>query len=415
MAVRRRRFIRTISYLLAVCLVFAVGGYFSQRAKASYQSTLEKVRFEGLNSLCEYMHELSGGLRLLAVSAGDSVADSAAYVSARAVGALGCTGCFNAEKIGNINDFLNIAYDFAEGFSENDDARERAVKLSDYAEEIYYHLSDISAAVMGGAYSLSEYGSVYVRSEKPYFEDYLDFSNGEEDEIFSFASQTQSGDIVFLDGKETVSVENAKKRASEIISIDSVLWRVDEINSCGFAVYSLTHADTAVEICKAGGSLCRLINPMPCAEPLFDADDALGKAEKFLQLHGYSDMEVLSGEADDFTARFFFVPEVNGVLLLTSPVETDVCLASGNITYFDASEYIKNYRTDIYAGGGVPDIRGLLPTDVLLKDAKVCLADIGGRERLCVLAVCGFDDGEVWIYVDYQSMKIIKTALKGGF
>jgi hypothetical protein len=98
MAVRRRKFIRVVSYLLAVCAVFAVAGNFSRRAKASYEETLEKVRFEGLNSLCEYMHELSGGLSLLAVSSGDFVVDSSYYVGARAVGALGSSACFDSEK-----------------------------------------------------------------------------------------------------------------------------------------------------------------------------------------------------------------------------------------------------------------------------------------------------------------------------
>lgn len=414
MAVKRRKFIRTVSYLLAVCIVFAVGGYFSQRAKASYQSTLEKVRFEGLNSLCEYTHELSGGLRLLAVSAGDSAADSAYYVSARAVGAMGCIGCFDSGKTANISSFLNTVYSFAESFSGDDEARAAAVKLSDYAEELYYHLSDLSTAVMSGAYSLSEYGSVYEKSEMPYFEDYLDYSNGSESEIFTVSAATQADSVrcSVLDGRETVSAEEAKKTASGIIDIDSVLWRVSEVKKDGFEVYSLTHGDTAVEICKSGGALCRIINPLPCAEAAFFADDALVKAEEFLKTHDYYGMKVTGGEADSFTARFSFAPEVNGVLLLTSPVQISVCLSSGEITYFDASEYIKNYRTDVFAGGGMPDISGKLPPNVSLTGTKLCLAEIDGRERLCCLAVCDFGGDEVWIYVDSLSFKVIKTDLK---
>lgn len=418
MAVRRRKFIRITSYLLAICLVFAVAGYFSHRAKASYEATLERVRFEGLNSLCEYMHELSSGLSLLAVSAGESEIDSAYYVSSRAAGALGSSGCFDSKKAVNINRFLTSVYDFSQSFSGDDEARMAAMKLSDYAEEIYYHLSDLSAAIMSGAYTLSEYGSVYAKSQTPYFEDYLDYSNGNEDEIFALAAsvQAQSGRFAVLDGEETVSLAQAKEKASKIIGIDTVLWRESETdNRSGIEIYSLAHGDTAVEICKSGGALCRLINPMPCAEGLFSFEDALAKAGEFMKLHGYYGMNVLSGEQGEFTAHFCFVPEVNGVLLLTSPIKISVCFASGNITYFDASEYIKNYRTDIYAGDGVPDVSGLLPDNVALKETKLCLADIDGREKLCMLAVCGFEDGEVWVYVDYQSMKIIKTAIKGGF
>ena len=179
MSVKRRKFIRTVSYLLAVCVVIAATGYFSFRAKASYEATLERVRFDGLSSLCEYMHEISGGLNLLSVSAGESVADSAAYVGARALGARGSASSFEPVKLENINRFIDYVYDFSQTFSGGEGERKKAAELSDYAEEIYYHLSDLSVAVMNGAYRLNEFGSIYSRSENPFFENYIDYSNGE--------------------------------------------------------------------------------------------------------------------------------------------------------------------------------------------------------------------------------------------
>lgn len=415
MAVKRRKFIRIVSYLLAVCVVFAVAGNFSRAAKASYEDTLEKVRFEGLSSLCEYMHELSGGLTLLAVSSGDSVADSSYYVSARAVGALGSAGCFDNEKTVNISRFLNTVYDFSQSFSGDDEARKTSAKFSDYAEEIYYHLSDLTAAILGGAYSLSEYGSPYARNEKPYFEDYLDYSNGNENELFALAAsaQTSVSACVILSGKETISAEKAKQKASEIIGIDAVLWRENEDKrEKGFEVYAFVHGDTAVEICKAGGVLCRLINPKPCAERIYSYDDALSKAEDFLNRYGYKNMRVMGSETGEFTASFRFVPKVNGVLLMNASVQIMVCLASGDITYFDASDYIKNFRYDVYADGEIPDISGVLPSNLVVENTFICLEEIGGREQVCYLAVCGYGGDEVYVYVDRFSLKVIKTLIK---
>ena len=73
----RRKFIRAVAYLAALCAVFAASGYFAKRAKASYEETLGKVRISSLASLSEYARDVSGGLRLLAVSEGESAAESA--------------------------------------------------------------------------------------------------------------------------------------------------------------------------------------------------------------------------------------------------------------------------------------------------------------------------------------------------
>ena len=407
MSVKRRKFIRTVSYLLAVCVVIAATGYFSFRAKASYEATLERVRFDGLSSLCEYMHEISGGLNLLSVSAGESVADSAAYVGARALGARGSASSFEPVKLENINRFIDYVYDFSQSFSGGEGERKKAAELSDYAEEIYYHLSDLSVAVMNGAYRLNEFGSIYSRSENPFFENYIDYSNGDEDSLFAVEASVKQ---IFAGG-ETLTVEQTREKAERLTGIKSVLWREGESNEL---VYSLFHGDMAVEICRNGGAIIRFINPLPCAERVLNESDALGKAKVFLRKCGYENLTTFTAEMQTFTAHFVFAPEVNGVLLLTSTVSVSVCLASGGITYFEGEKYAKNFRTDIY-GEEIPDISSVMPSNVSFEKAVICLAEIDGRERLCVLALCGYADGKVQFYIDYNTCKIIKTAVEGGF
>lgn len=411
MGVKRRRFIRVTSYLLAICLVFAVAGFFTQKAKGSYESTLEKVRFEGLNSLCEYTLELSGGLRLLAVSADASVVDSASYVCSRAIGAIGCTACFDSAKIANISAFLDSVYNFAEGFTQTQANRDAAIMLSDYAEEMYYHLSDLSNAVTNGIYSLSEYGNVYQRKSIPYFEDYLDFENGSESEIVSFTAVSPTASkSAFLSKKSEITEEEAKEKAEKTANISAVLWRGEGAETeNGIEVYRLSHGDTAIEICKPGGIIRRLINPKPCGEKVYGMNEALEKAKAFLKQEGYNDMQFFCGKEGSFSAVLYFAPEVNGVLLLNSLAKIEICLASGEITFFDASEYIGNYRTDVYSTGDNPDLSSLIPENLSLNKTLLSLADINERERLCYLAICSLENENVLIFIDSSSFKILKT------
>jgi hypothetical protein len=43
-----------------------------------------------------------------------------------------------------------------------------------------------------------------------------------------------------------------------------------------------------------------------------------------------------------------------------------------------------------------------------VEKSYVCIADIDGRERLCYLAVCPFNGGKVWAYIDYFRYEVIK-------
>lgn len=391
--------------MLALGVVIGVAGIFSGRAKASYEETLGRLRFEALNSLCEYAYELGSGLSILSVSQGDAVEDSSGYVESRVFAAKSCIGCFDGEKTANISAFLDAAYELSQNFTGDEQSRKIASLLSDYAEELYYHLSDLSAAVMGGKYSLVEYGKVYSAVKKPCFENYLDFSNGKENELFTNAeSVSANGRYYILSGEQTVSVLFAKEKASRIIGIDEALWRENE----GAGVYSLVRGDCEVDITKTGGKLAKIINPLPCRERVYTFDDVLSKAEKFISAQGYGDMKSIGGRLNDFTADFRFVPSVNGILLMTAPIDISVCLSSGEINFFDAREYIKNYRTDVYADSSVPDLSSVLGEKLVPDKTAVCIDEINGRERLCYLAICPFEGGKLWTYIDYYDLSVIK-------
>lgn len=409
---RRRKFIRIISYLVALCVVFAASGVFTAKAKTDYEAALGRVRFEALASLTEYSREISSGLRLLAVSAGDSLTDSSAYVNARAVGAMGSLGCFYSEKVDNLTCFFSGVYDFSESFSGNEQSRRAAVKLSDHAQEIYYHLSDLTNAVVSGEYTLTEYDSIYRKPEVPYFEDELDYYG--KDEIYGLisAASAEAGKSVYLDGRDSVSAEKAKSTASELTGISEALWRGGEpVGVDGVEIYAFRNSDTEVDICKSGGIIYRIINPQPCENAVYSLDDARKKAVGFLKNHGFENMTEIKFAKNIFTADFVFVPEMNGVLLLAAKIEIEVCLSSGKVTFFDASAYIRRYRTDVVTAGSVPDVEFLVPEILEYEKSLVCTADIDGTEKLCILAVCRYENNRVYIFIDYYNMKIIKTLI----
>ncbi len=387
-------------------MVFAVSGMFSQRAKAGYEETLGKVRMTNLGSMCEYFRDISAGLRLLAVSADSSVSESISYVEARVMGAKGCLNGFDSKKIKNIGKFINTVNTFTQEFSGTSEKRKIAIYLSEYAQEVYFHLNDVSSAVLNGAYSLTEYGSIYNGNEKPYFEDYVDYSNGNERELFNAAAPASANEnSSFFDKKEDISEEAAKKIASSVTGINSALWRDNKTDK---NAYSFCHGDIAVDISKSG-MLCKLINPMPCKTAKMTVGESEEKAHEFLAEYGYKDMVLLRRESGEFTASFLFYPQINDVLLMTSPVEIEICRSNGETVYFNSYEYIGSYREDVYAPETVPDLSDALPENITVIRSFFCFKKINGRERLCILSECNYNDYIYYIFSDPETMKILRT------
>lgn len=407
---RRRNFIRIISFFVAGCSVLAAVGIFFAEAKTQYEKTLEQVRLSNLASLCEYIRDMSSGLRILAVSADDALTDSSAFVCSRAMGAQGCLGVFGAEKAENINRFVACVYDFSENFSGTERKRKTALDFSNYAQELYYHLSDLSTAIIAGEYSLSELGSIYSKTKAPYFENRLDFSNGSEEELFSAFSSAaaNSGEAEFLSDKAKISAEKAKEIAADLIKTDPALLRKGGEKEEAVETYSFFHGDSFVDISKAGGCLCRLIEPCETGEVQYSVSDALKKATEFSQKCGFESTVTVESEKSEFTAAFVLAPKTNGVLLLTAKLRIEISLVNLKVTYFDAFEYILNYRTDVFADNSAPKLSAVLPLNAEVSESCVCYAEIGGRERLCYMASCRLQNENLTVFADYYSGKILK-------
>ena len=138
----RRSFIRIISYLVATAVCLAAAASDAAKARGDYGEALGRVRMSSLISLCEYSSQLSAGLRALAVSPDGGTADPAAYVCSKVLGARGGAASFSEDSAGNILYFLDGVYRFAEEFPDepSEEKRAAAIRLSDYAGELYDHL-----------------------------------------------------------------------------------------------------------------------------------------------------------------------------------------------------------------------------------------------------------------------------------
>lgn len=409
---KKRVVIRAISFIAAFAVFFAASGMIFARAKAIYEDALGRVRLSGLTSLCEYVHAVSGSLRILAVSADEKVSEAAGVVVANTMGALGSLSCFNSEKIRNTETFLNGVYSFAESFSHGitEEQRRDALDFSDYTQELYYHLSDVANAVVSGEYSLVEAEAIYRKDDAGYFENVLDFSNGKESELFSrFADAPAS--VMQTSFKKEVSIQQAKERASEFLNEEISLIRFDkEELLSGLSIYRFHHNETVINVCKFGGEVCRVETSHLCINQECDISQTEKAADELMKKLGCTDYDFVYSENSDFSAKFVMAPVINGILFLPATVTVQICLGECGVISFDASAFFLNYPAELAGLKENADVSKLIPENLIFQRNRLCCADFNGNRKYCYLAECLLKNERVWVFIDYYTLKTLKTV-----
>ncbi len=414
---RKRIFIRIISFISAFAVFFAASGFMLQRSKAVYEDVLGKVRLSGLASLCEYVHDISMSLRLLAVSSDEKVSESASVAYAKILGAQGCIACFEDVKTENISAFLSGIASFSQGFSDNvisGEEREKALAYSDYAQDMYYHLSDVANAVVSGEYSLFEAGEIYSKNTAEFFENHLDFSNGAEKELFSGFESVSVQTRAMQKQKREITVREAKENAADFLSVhSSVLRDKDDEAINGLQTYKFTHNGISVNVCRYGGEICRFVDSHICMSNELTHHQAQEKAELMMKKAGCYEYELIVSQRNGNASFFIFVPVENNILLLDATVKIEVCAGEGRIVYFDAVNYCKYYPENVSEIPENADISSLLPDNLTFIKSNICYVTIDGKERYCHLVQCLLGDERVFVFIDCNSLKMLKTVFTG--
>ncbi len=390
----KRKTVRILSFATALFTVLAVTEYLGLLDRRKYEESLESIRLPALSALCEYSEGVSVGLRTMAVSSESGLADSRSFVREQASAALAGLYCFDSGSVEGLTEYFETVYGFADSTSAVD--RERAISLSDHAAEIYYHADEIVSGILEKNISLLE-------TDESFFEKKLDmpFEAGGMQADIASAQPLAAGGI----GKN-----EAQKKASEIYNINSVLWRENDSEySDGADTYNFVYDGVRVRINRADGSLYFFSREIPCSTREFTVEEAGNTALEFVRSRGIASAVMTDSFSSEFTAMFEFAPSNGDTVMLTSRIYVDVCLATGKITRYDASEYIKNYNPYKYAEDENPDLKAILPDGAYPIEKILCVYDIHGREKLCYRVKCRFRGEYYYMFYDYYTLENILT------
>mgnify|MGYP001342175127 CR=1 FL=1 len=126
---------------------------------------------------------------------------------------------------------------------------------------------------------------------------------------------------------------------------------VDETDEkLAYAVYSVrarpegSEDSIYLDVTKKGGHVVWMVNERKIAEPKVTEEEALQIAIDFLTKRDFKRMSLVNIQPYDNTRIFLFVPVQEGVRLMTDTVSVKVALDKGEVTGFQAEEYVIHHR-----------------------------------------------------------------------
>lgn len=159
-----------------------------------------------------------------------------------------------------------------------------------------------------------------------------------------------------LQGKEiseNEAVEIAKKFMNDhdgpIVKAEKAFSANGKIPVFGIRTFKKdSEIPTYVEVTKKGGNVIQMYMQRSIKEANIDYAQAQVKARKFLEEHGFSNMELIEVDSDTNMAILTFVPTQNDVLLYSDMVKTQVALDNGQVLSFDQTSYLSyHYQRSI--------------------------------------------------------------------
>ncbi|MGZ0053185.1 germination protein YpeB [Brevibacillus gelatini] len=158
-----------------------------------------------------------------------------------------------------------------------------------------------------------------------------------------------------IDGKP-VSPEEAKKSALKFLRLNTQDAKVEvDENGKGqtYTAYSVRvipngqKAAINLDVTKRGGKVVWMMSEREIGEEKLDMKQAQERGEEFLRERGFANMAVSEIDSYDRNALFTFVPMQDGVRIYPDSVTVEIALDNGEVTAFNATEYLFNHKQRI--------------------------------------------------------------------
>ncbi len=422
---KRRSFVRTISFFTAAIMVTAGFWYNEKRTEAYYKQMVE-------NQYSAALSELNSGLNLISV-----LLEKASYSSTPVLYSQLATELFSVaeisknalsvlpnsgESLETVNRFLSQVGNYTLSISgtiirggQIDTATQNNLsRLSETAEQIRQTISDSHLN-----YNNRDHWAQTIESalKQTVPEDSLATTLTELEENLTdyptliydgpFSDHILTKKAVMVTGAAEVSRENALQIATDFcgLSEKSLNFKANEDGK--IPSYRFEGEEVSVTVSQNGGHVVYFRNNRPISKNLLSVPQAMDSAKRFLNEREITSMQETYYFIDEDVCVINFAYLDGQTLCYTDLIKVGVALDNGEVVFYEANGYLFNHTTRAFE---VPKLTAAEASKVLsdqltLHSSSIVLIPTdGGGEKRCYEFLCqGEDEREILVYVDVLS------------
>lgn len=424
---KRRKKIRIRSFLGALILGLGIWGTVGNIKATGYEKEINLSNQNSLFQLCEYMDSIETDLmkstyavsgemlgtitdRLQRDTAGAK--ESLSFLSP---GETPLSGTYKfLSQVGDYTAYLSRKTERGEKITEEERLALR--ELSTLAAELSLKFQYMGDLLSGDYFSFEEISDAVVNSS-PDSENtvsYLDTISDAEEAFGNYPTLIYDGpfsdnllnrESVFLEDKEEITKEEAKKIAADILGTEEKMLVAEEETAGKLAAFCFRTENYSISITKKGGYPLEIMSVITAGEEKHSKADATEKAKSFLRLHGFSDMVTTYSASNDGICTVNFAYKQGSFICYPDLIKVSVNLTDGRITAFEASDYLMNHKEREIPPFGITPEEAM--KDVIGTVTKVSAAVIpqkDGTERYTYELLCeGTDSQHILVYKDIET------------
>ena len=423
---KRRTFIRTVSFLSAAVLV-ASGLYFKEMCKAKkYRQMIENNYSGAFNELSSSLNDISTNLvKISYVSTPKQMTTYASEIYSQAQLAKGAlyklpTGDNDLSsvykflsQVGNYT--LSVSKDVITGKEITDKQREDLQALSDTAKEITeimeqtdldynnpkYWASEIEGK-LDSAFKGKNLGSTFSELDGN-LSDYptLIYDGPYSDHILNKSP-------LMLANEKEITEQQALKKAIESTGDDSLSF--DSMQSGKIDCYRFASDNSTVTVSKKGGYVVYMRKTRTVGNNNLSYDKMLSKAKKFIETLGFDNMVETYYFTDAGICVINFAFLDGQTICYTDLVKIGVAVDTGEIMLIETGGYLTNHTARAFeTPESTPEEAEKFISDLLTvqKTSVALIPTTGGGEIRCYEFACKDENGgDILIYINTKNLEI---------
>ncbi len=231
-----------------------------------------------------------------------------------------------------------------------------------------------------------------------------------------FSDHINNKKSVLTEGLDTVSQEEALKKAAEFIGTEEENLKLLSKTENNLSTYNFYNGDYTVSVTQKGGIVCSMLTNMYATEIKLTQKQAINKATEFLNSKGYTKVKESYYSTTDGICTVNFAFYENGITYYTDLIKVSVALDDGAVTGFDATGYLMNHKERKKAENiklSLEDGEKLLKNNLKVISSKKAFipteweTEVYAYEYHCSAA----DGNEVLVYIDPKTGEEINILI----